>query len=117
MSDSQKSTAKHLTDKNFQTALNQAKKDGQPMFVDFYAEWCGPCKAAAPVVDKLAGEYQGQAMVAKVNVDECRQTAQRYGVMSIPTVIVFKNGKEVNKKVGYPGETGYRQMIDQAIKD
>ena len=114
MSDHQ--SAKHLTDGSFQAALDEAKKDGQPVFVDFFAEWCGPCKMAAPIVDKLAGDYQGKAVIAKLNVDESQLTAQKYGVMSIPTVVIFKDGEEVDRKIGFPGESGYKQMIDGALE-
>lgn len=108
-------TAKHLTDGDFQAELDAAQQAHQPLFVDFFADWCGPCKMAAPVVDKLAGEYQGKAMITKLNVDENPQTSQKFGVMSIPTVIVFKDGQEVDRKIGFPGESGYKQMIDQAM--
>ena len=115
MPDQKKSSALHLTDGNFQTTLDQAAQDGRPVFVDFYADWCGPCKMAAPVVDKLAGEYQGRAVVAKLNVDESPASAQKYGVMSIPTVVMFKAGQEVERKVGFPGEAGFKQMIDKVL--
>ncbi len=71
-----------------------------PVLVDFYADWCGPCKRMLPVVDALAGELAGQAKIVKLNVDESPQTAGRYNVMSIPTFIVFRDGKPVQQKVG-----------------
>lgn len=64
-----------------------------PVLVDFWATWCGPCRMVAPVIEQLAADYEGRAIVGKVDVDECGDLAMRYGVMSIPTVIVFKNGK------------------------
>ncbi len=118
MTDStQKTTgATHLTDADFEQTIKEA---GKPVFVDFYAEWCGPCKLAAPIVEKLAGEYQGKAVIAKLDVDENHDTAVKYGVMSIPTVIVFDtvNGevKEVDRKIGFPGEGGYRQMLGKVV--
>jgi thioredoxin 1 len=112
MSDSK--GALHLTQADFHAVLDQASKDKLPVFVDFYADWCGPCQVAAPIVDKLADEYQGKAIIAKLNVDENNQIAGEYGVMSIPTVIIFKDGEEVDRKIGFPGEDGYREMIDQA---
>lgn len=115
MSDS--NGAKHLSSQDFQATLDQAAKDNQPVFVDFYADWCGPCQMAAPIVDKLAGEYAGKAVVAKVNVDENNDISGEHGVMSIPTVIIFKNGEEVDRKIGFPGEDGYREMLDQAISE
>jgi len=109
-------SALHLNDDNFQETIKKAQEDGQPVFVDFYAEWCGPCKMAAPIVDKLAGEYNGKAVIAKVNVDE-NKVARDYGVMSIPTVVIIKNGEEIDRKIGFPGEDGYKEMIDQAINE
>ena len=104
----------HLSDEDFQKALDTA---GMPVLVDFYAEWCGPCKLAAPIIEKLADEYRGKVLMAKLDVDENSATAQKYGVMSIPTVIIFKKDgdqvKEVDRKIGFPGEAGYRQMIDK----
>ena len=109
--DNQKQTgAVHLTTDDFKTTLNN--EEGLPVFVDFFAEWCGPCKMAAPVVDKLAGEYEGKMIIAKLNVDEHNQVAAEYGVMSIPTVIIFKDGEEVDRTIGFPGEDGFRKMID-----
>lgn len=113
MSDSQ--GAIHLTTDSFQAALDSAAKDGHPVFVDFYADWCGPCQVAAPIVDSLADEYKGKAVIAKVNVDENNDLSGEHGVMSIPTVVIFKNGEEVDRKIGFPGEDGYRSMLDDAI--
>ncbi len=115
MADDKKAQAAHWTDADFQKNVAAAKEAGTPVFVDFYAEWCGPCQMAAPVVDKLAGEYEGRAHIVKVNVDENSQTAASFGVMSIPTVVMIKDGEVVEQKVGFPGEQGYRDMIDKAI--
>jgi thioredoxin 1 len=110
-----KTGAVHLSEADFEQTL----KAGLPVFVDFYAEWCGPCKLAAPIVEKLAGEYQDRVVIAKVDVDENRALAQKYGVMSIPTVLVFnkvgEEVKEIDRKVGFPGEAGYRQMLGKVI--
>lgn len=118
MSDQTKPTgAVHLSDADFASTLKSA--GDKPVFVDFFAEWCGPCKLAAPIVDKLAGEYAGQAVITKLNVDENPDSTRQYGVMSIPTVVVFKNVngemKEVDRKIGFPGEAGYREMLDKQI--
>jgi len=85
-----------LTDANFEQTINQA----MPVLVDFWAPWCGPCRMVAPSVEKLAQEYAGRAVVGKLNVDENQTTAQRYRVMSIPTLIIFKNGQPVEQMVG-----------------
>jgi thioredoxin 1 len=116
MSDTTQKGARHLTAEDFQTTVDDAKKAGIPVFVDFYADWCGPCQIAAPVVDKLAGEYDGKAIIAKLNVDDHNSIAGQYGVMSIPTVIVINDGEEVDRKIGFPGEAGYREMLDKVVK-
>jgi len=91
-----------LTDANFQQTINQSL----PVLVDFWAPWCGPCRRVAPSVERLAQEYAGRAVVGKLNVDENQGTAQRYRVMSIPTLIIFKNGQPVDQIVGaHPYET------------
>jgi thioredoxin 1 len=85
-----------LTDANFDQIVNSDK----PVLVDFWAEWCGPCKMIGPVVEELAKDYDGKAVVAKLNVDENPQVTARYGVRSIPTLLVFKGGQIVDKQVG-----------------
>jgi len=106
----------HLTEADFQKTIDEST---MPVLVDFYADWCGPCKMAAPVLEKLATELKGKLMIAKVNTDEASGLTQQFGVMSIPTVIVFnkKDGKtvEVDRKIGFPGEDGYRQMIAKVV--
>lgn len=105
--------ASHLNEADFDTTLqNEA---GKPVFVDFYADWCGPCKAAAPIIDKLSGEFADRVIVAKLDVDANNAVAGKYGVMSIPTVLVFKDGKEVDRMVGFQGESGYRRMLDKVL--
>ena len=97
----------HLTNEAFDKAVS----NGISM-VDFWASWCGPCKMLSPVIEDLAGKYEGKALVGKVNVDEEQELAMRYGVMSIPTVIFFKDGKEIDRKVGVMPEAAYTAVLD-----
>lgn len=89
--------AKELTDANFNEVLLKSEK---PVLVDFWAEWCGPCRMLSPVVEELSKEYEGKAVIGKLNVDDNPAIAEKYGIMSIPTLLIFKNGKIVEKQVG-----------------
>ncbi|EKD79776.1 MAG: hypothetical protein ACD_40C00302G0001 [uncultured bacterium] len=97
-----------FTDQNFEEQVLKAEK---PVMVDFWATWCGPCQMAGPVVDELATEYSGKYVIGKLDVDANQKTAQTYGVMSIPTVILFKEGKEVARKVGFAGKPMYENLL------
>lgn len=88
---------KVLTDENFETEVLKSK---DVVLVDFWAPWCGPCRMLGPVVEELAKDFEGKAKVGKVNVDESPQTAGQYGVMSIPTILIFKDGSPVETFVG-----------------
>lgn len=108
--------AAHITDDKFEAEVLQSKL---PVMVDFYAEWCGPCKMAAPVLEELSETYKGKIKIVKVDVDQS-QLSSTYGVLSIPTVVVFKgaegkDAKEMDRKVGFPGKAGYIDMIEKAI--
>jgi thioredoxin 1 len=86
-----------LTSGNFES---EVKKDGAPILVDFWAEWCGPCRMVAPILEKLADELEGKVRVGKVNVDDESALAGRYGIQSIPTLLLFKGGKVVDQYIG-----------------
>jgi len=98
--------AVNLTSADFDEKI----KSGVVM-VDFWAEWCGPCKMAAPVVEELSEEYKDRAVIAKVDVDAEAELSGKYGVMSIPTVILFKDGNEIGRQVGFAGKAGYVQLL------
>ena len=100
---------KHITQDQFDEVTNQ---QGKKVLVDFFATWCGPCKMLAPVIEDLGGKYDGKAVVAKVDGDQNQGLAARYGVMSIPTVVFFKDGKEIGRKVGVMPAGAYTQVLD-----
>ncbi len=102
-----------FTDQSFN---EEVLKSEMPVLVDFYADWCGPCRLVSPIVDELAGTYEGKINVGKVDIDANSKVASDYGVMSIPTVILFLKGKEVARQVGFGGKDAYIQMIDKVIK-
>lgn len=105
--------AQHVSQTDFEEKVLKSEK---PVVVDFFAPWCAPCRMAAPIFDKLADEFSNKVLIVKLNVDEAQDLAQKYNVMSIPTVIVFKNGKEVEKQMGFVGEEGYRAMLESLVK-
>ena len=101
---------------HFKTAEFDAAVEAAPLaMVDFWAEWCGPCKMMAPVVEALASEYEGKAVVGKLNVDDASDIAGRYGVMSIPTLIVFKDGQISDKFVGVTSKNELSAALNKAL--
>lgn len=99
-----------FTDANFD---EEVIKSDKPVLVDFWAEWCGPCKALTPVIDDLARDYSGKAKIGKVNTDENRQISVRFSVSAIPTVMLFHNGEVVEKFVGLRGKKEFQTAIDR----
>ena len=104
------SNATELTESNF----NDTVANGVTL-VDFWAEWCGPCRMLTPIIDELVGEYDGKATISKVNVDEASELAQQFGVSSIPTLLVMKDGKEVNRFVGVTSKDNLSKALDEAL--
>ena len=88
-----------------------------PVFVDFWAEWCGPCRMVSPVVEELADEYEGKVNFVKVNVDEANELAQKYNVFSIPTLAIINKGQVVSQQVGAASKESYKSMIDKALEN
>jgi len=87
-----------------------------PVFVDFWAQWCGPCRMVSPVVEELANDYQGKVKFVKVNVDEANELASKYNVFSIPTLILLKRGEIVSQQVGAASKESYKGMIERALQ-
>lgn len=100
-----------LNDDNFNAEVLEAS---EPVLVDFWAPWCGPCRQLAPVVEELASENEGAVKVTKVNVDEAGKTAQEYGISSIPTLLLFKNGEVQQRIVGVKPKPQLQEMLDEA---
>lgn len=104
------SSVKHLSDGDFETATGEGVT-----LVDFWAPWCGPCRMIGPVLDELAGEFDGQVSIAKVNVDECPHLAARFRIQAIPLLVLLKAGKEVGRAVGVQPAGPLRKMILGAL--
>ena len=100
-----------ITDANFDTTIN----GGQPVLVDFWAEWCGPCKRLAPTVDELAGHYDGKIVVGKLNVDENPSTTFKFSIRGIPTLLLFKGGQVVEQVVGLADRDALKKVIDKHV--
>jgi thioredoxin 1 len=104
-------SVQHITDSTFDETVNA----GKPVFLDFWAPWCGPCRMIGPIVEDLAPSYQGKAVIGKVNVDDNPEIAQKFGVTSIPTLMMFKNGKLVDRAVGVMPKGALQQFIDKNL--
>lgn len=100
-----------ITDANY----NDILKGDKPVLVDFWAAWCGPCKMVAPIVDELAQEYDGKAVIGKVDVDSNPEVSGKFGIRSIPTLMVFKDGEMVDKQVGAVGKSVLAEKLDKQL--
>ncbi|GFR77392.1 thioredoxin [Elysia marginata] len=101
-----------ITDQNFKELVLESDK---PVVVDFWAEWCGPCRMVGPTIEEISGEYEGRAVVGKLDVDSNQEYASKYGVRNIPTVLVFKGGEVVDKHVGVVPKSVYTSSIDTQL--
>ena len=104
--------ALEITDSNFEETVLKSDK---PVLVDFWAAWCGPCRMVGPIIDELSDEYDGKAVVGKIDIDSNQQYAAQFGVRNIPTVLVFKDGELVDRKVGVSSKNDYAQALDNLI--
>lgn len=102
---------KVITDNNIDGIL----ASGQPVLIDFWATWCGPCRVLGPTVDQIASEYEGRAVVAKCNVDDCEDIAVRFGIRNIPTLLYFKDGEMVGRSTGLVSEAEIKSKLDSLL--
>lgn len=103
--------ALQITDENFEALLASST----PLVVDFWAEWCGPCRTLGPVIEELAKEYEGKINIGKCDVDSAADTCSKYGIMSIPTVLFFKNGEVVDKNVGLSSKSNLEEKLKKLL--
>lgn len=102
----------HFDDANFETEVLKSKL---PVVVDFFAEWCGPCKSLSPIVEELARDFAGKVKIGKVDIDQAPETPGRYGIMAVPTLILFKDGREFEKITGYKPKADLRKRIEAML--
>lgn len=105
-------TTIEITDADFE---EKVLKSTVPVLVDFWAPWCGPCRMAGPILDELAKEYEGKVQVAKINIDNNQKSAADYDVMSIPTTILIKDGKEIERQIGFAGKQAFEDLMKKGI--
>ena len=101
-----------INDENFEEIV---LKSNQPVLVDFWAAWCGPCRMVGPIIEEISNDYAGKAIVGKVNIDSNQQYAAHFGVRNIPTVLIFKDGELVDRKVGVSSKNDYAKALDALI--
>lgn len=99
---------KQVVEKEFEDVI---LNETSPVLVDFFADWCGPCKMLAPVLEELADDIGEQAVIVKVNIDENQELAMRYQVMSVPSILIFKNGKQINSSVGFQSKEQLKELL------
>ena len=106
-----------MADKTFtdQTFEDEVIKNEQPVLVDFWAPWCAPCRIVSPIIEELAKEYEGKLKVGKLNVDENPNSASRFGIMSIPSILIFKNGEPVKTMIGAQSKENFKKGIDEIL--
>ena len=102
-----------INDSNFDETVLKSDK---PVMVDFWAAWCGPCRMVGPIMDELSSEFQGRAVVGKVDIDSNQQYAAKFGIRNIPTVLIFKNGELVERKVGVLSKIDYSKILDELVQ-
>ena len=103
--------ALQFTDGNIKEAINS----GKPVVVDFWAEWCGPCRMVGPIIEELANEYEGKVIIGKLDVDENTETPQEYGIRNIPTILFFKDGQIVDKQIGAAQKSAFVAIIEALL--
>ena len=105
-------TVKEVTDNEFQQEVLQA---GVPVVVDFWAPWCGPCRIVSPVVEELSKDYNGTVRFVKVNTDDNEQSAMQFGIQVLPTLVIFKDGREINRLIGFSPKEQLKRQIDRSL--